>query len=790
LIEIEELGVKFLRSNNYFLGNEWDLGTLFEIKYQKKFFPNRYTDFQYSGPIPSSMFFYEFKDSKTEREEKNQYISIYKNNKYEWNFQKELLEFCEEKLRILTTAFLKFIKESLEFQNHLSQNEHTKYELIHPLANNVSSTSAFVYKVFKLFYLNKYDICSIKNEFGASFGKEISSHEYEYSCFLEFQNPEKNYRSAFNHEVGQKHFKECIPDIYSPITSEAVFYNGCFFHAHMEGCLINPKASPMTLHPLFKKTYQEINDEFDQKIASLFLNNPNEVKSVKIMWECNYLKERTLNNELKYFLSNNFKERPLYRLRPRTATRSSFTECFALKWLKSQNQNETFYCIDFNAMYSYIALTSKFAIGNYQVLVGKDIQKIRFTNNQFFYDVNANPMVGVMLVNVLPPKSLLFPFLAFRLEDESTVFTLCSKCAESKNKNECCHSDLERSFTSVYFISELAFATTLGYKIKEIYECHYFEKSDFILQDFVKKLSFFRLKNTDLFSKYNTIEEKELYCKYLNDSLNLEEPFKVSVNNVLPNENKKIFYKTMMNSMFGKLQQRSDKPRTVYVNSQEELENYYFSDAIISNIFCLNENLCELELKIPSEKVPPNRESNSYIGGELVSFGRILIYKTIQKINVIGKVFYSDCDSCFFSLPETVAMPLEISDVFGAYKNVYDGEILSFFCLAPKNYAISYRSKDNVIKHVSKIKGISLSSYYVDNEINNSTFEFFMAKYLKDEIEKIDVAQIRCRKDKKAQKISRKLEIVKISNQITNRRVVVKNCMYLSTIPYGFKREQ
>jgi hypothetical protein len=282
------------------------------------------------------------------------------------------------------------------------------------------------------------------------------------------------------------------------------------------------------------------------------------------------------------------------------------------------------------------------------------------------------------------------------------------------------------------------------------------------------------------------LQEKESYCNYLNESLNFEEPFKLSVENVSPNESKKLFYKTIMNSMFGKLQQRSDKPRTVYVNSQEEIEKYYFSDSVISNIFCINENLCELELRVPSEKIPPNRECNSYIGGELVSYGRILIYKTIQKIQLIGKVFYSDCDSCFFSLPTNVQMPLEISDVFGAYKNVYEGEIISFFCLAPKNYAISYRTKDKIVKHVSKIKGISLSSYYVDEEINNSTFDFFMSKFLRDEIAKIDLAQIKCRKDKKSQKMSRKIELTKLSNQITTRRIIIKNCMNVSTIPYGF----
>jgi hypothetical protein len=557
----------------------------------------------------------------------------------------------------------------------------------------------------------------------------------------------------------------------------------------MHDCLINPNVSPQTNHSMFKKTFQQINDEFQNKITLLKKNNCDDIQQVIVVWECQYLKEKANNLDLKKFLSSEFCSRPLQRLRPRTAVRGSFTECFALKWLQTENPNETFYCIDFNGMYSHIALESKFAVGRYEVLIGNDLNQIVLKNNQFFYKQSNISMVGVMMVSILPPKSLFFPFLPYRLDDETTVFTLCLKCAEQKCKI-CNHSDSERSLTSVYFISELEFALQLGYKILQIYECHYFEKSDFILSDFTKKLACLRLQNSNLFSDLNSLEEKETYIKYLNKEMKFKAPFELNKENINYNESKRSFYKIMMNSIFGKLEQRLDKPKTVYVNSQEELEKYYFSDAIITSIFCLNENICQLELKPNCEKLPPNRENNSYIGGELVAFGRILMYKTIQKIDLIGKVFYVDCDSCYFSLPSNVKMPFEISDCFGAFKNVYEGEILSFFSIAPKNYAITYKTKENKIKHVTKIKGLSLTSYYLENEINTATFNYFLSKYLNDEIEKKQIAQLRCRKERKSQKITKKLEIVKFSNQITNRRNIINKCKYITTVPYGFETEE
>jgi G:T-mismatch repair DNA endonuclease (very short patch repair protein) len=786
LIEIEELGIKFLRSNSYFEGNEYEIAKLFKVNFEKRFFPLRFPQFDYKGPIPNANFFFDFRDTKTIREEKIQFINSSKTNNFCWIFEKELKQFSEEKLLLLSISFLKFIQESFIFQTLLQDEDKSK--LIHPLGTFVCSTSSFIYKVYKLFFLNNYEICSIKNEYGCNISKEVSFQEYEWSCFLQNKYPELNYRSDFSHFLGKKTFPECEPDLYSSKTLEAIFYNGCFYHAHLHDCLINPNVSPQTNHALFKKTYQEINNDFDKKIAMLLTNHPSEVKKVTIVWECQYLKQKKENPELQFFLSNIFKPRPLFRLRPRTAIRGSFTECYALKWIKSENINETFYCLDINGMYSYIGLTSKFGIGMYKILIGPDIEKIFLKDGQYFYENLKTPMVGVMMVSILPPKSLFHPFLPIRLEDETTMYTLCLKCSET-NLTICNHTDSERSFTSVYFISELTFALTLGYEIIEIYECHYFETSDYILRDFVKKLACLRLQNSNLFANLKTETEKETYCDQLNNQMSFEVPFNLNVSNVNYNESKRNFYKTMMNSIFGKLEQRTDKPKTVYVSDQEELERYYFSDAIITSIFCINDNICELELKKNNEKIPPNRESNSYIGGELVAFGRILIYQILQKIETVGKIFYTDCDSCFFSFPNTVPLPFEISDAFGAFKHVFPGEILSFFCLAPKNYAVSFKSNDGQVKHVTKIKGLSLSSCYLENEINTATFNYFLSKYLSDEIKKREMAQLRCRKDKKSQKMAHKLEIVRFSNQITNRRIVKKQCKYVTTLPYGFKEQ-
>jgi G:T-mismatch repair DNA endonuclease (very short patch repair protein) len=784
VIELKQLSIRFVRSNNYFDGDEFYLANMFEIPNKKLFFPFRFKEVPASTEIPHSSYFFDFKDSDLERELKINFVKDLQNQKYKWIFEKELIFYAEEKVRLLVESFLKFIEESFYFQKQLQESDIHSHEYIHPLAENICTISALIFKIYRFFYMNKLPLFSIKNEYGLSC-KHVSAQEYEFSKFYEYKYPEKNYRTMFSHKEGQKIFKESMPDLYSEKFGEIVLYNGCFWHAHSgTTCLINSKSTPQTKHPVFNKTFEEINLEFDRKMALLLQNNPNEINSIKIVWECQYLNMRKLP-EFKKFLQDEFKQRPMYRLSVRDSIRGGMTDCYALKWLQTENLNENFFCLDMNGMYPYIGLKYSFPFGKYDIIVGNDTKHIIFKNENFFYRQDPQPLCGLMLVTIIPPKNLFYPFLPYKLKNGRTVFSLCVECAE-KNLRICNHEDNQRALTSVYYISEIKFAISLGYKLLEIFECYYFEKSAYILQDFIRKLCFLRLKHTNIFKNCSSETEKNEYCQYLNDQMELQAPFLLTPENITPNEKKKQFYKLLTCSIFGKLEQRSDKPKTMYVNSQTELEDIYFSDLEILNVFCVNENTCELEVKPNIDKILPNRETNIAIGGQLVSYARQLMYETIMNVDKIGKVFYVDTDSCFFSIPKNESIPLLLSDSFGHFKQVYDGNITSFFCLGPKNYCINYETSDNQIKTITKIKGLSLSSYYNKNEINDATFNYFITKHLSDEIEKKQLAQLKFKKYQRNQKNSvQTLQLIQFSNSITNRRVIMNNCKYVTTFPYG-----
>ncbi len=785
LINLPDFNIKFIRINNYLSGDEHQIAEQFNIKVSKHYFPEKFNsinNYSYTGQIPDKSFFINFKDSKTVIEQKLIFINNCLQTNYKWDFRKELFRFVDENLFLLTKSCLIFLKDCFTFQSLLQETEKKKF--VHPFGNEICTIAGFTFKVYKLFYLNKYPIFSVINEFGNN-GKEMSRQEAEWVAFMHFKYPENKYFSGLLHPKGQKYFNETIPDLYSPITKEAMFYCGCYWHGHHTNCLINPNAKSSTLNSTVKKSYLQLNDELHKKMKSLLENHPNEVISATIQWECDYLQKREKVPEIKDFLLNHYKPGPLYRLKPRTAIRGAYFENFALKWVKNENNDETFYALDLNGMYSYCAIKNKFMTGPYKILVGSLLDDIKFINDRFYY--KNNEMFGTMLLTIVPPKNLFEPFLLYRLENGTTVNTLCSKCAEKKIIVKCYHSDEERSITSTYFISEINYAINLGYKVTQIHECHYFESTDFILKDFVQKLNCLKIQNSNFLKNCKTRAEKDSYCKFLNEIMELNDPFCLKVDNVCDNESAKQFFKLLSNSLFGKLEQKHNKSKTKFVTSQEQLENIYFSNEKIKQISCINENLCQVEI-IPHEKnQSPNRTTNCYIGGQLTAFARQLIHEHLKSVSDLGKLYYCDCDCIYFTMKTNSSSPLNISDAVGHFKEVFPGEIVSFYSLGPKSYAISYKEKDGTLKTVTKVKGISLSNQFSENQINSDLFDFYMSQYLQEQIEKKEIVQLKLKKNKKVLKVEPHLEMTTFSNQITKRRMVAKQCQYLTTFPYGYE---
>ncbi len=785
-MEVESFNLRFLTSNSYFDGTEYELAKQFNLNFDEYFFPEslkRPEYYHYNGQVPDLEHFFCFSDTIETKRKKTDFVSKMIEKSYNWNFEKEILRFCDEKLYILCLACLLFIKECFEFQILIKkEREILTNELLHPFGYHICSMPGFTFKLFKILYLNYEDIYVVKNEYGIN-TKNVSKIEFEWASFMEYKYPNCEFRSAFNNSCGQKYFKEAIPDLYSPVTKEAHFMHGCKWHGHLDSCLLFPNATIETKNPV-GVDYKTLNEDFFKKATNLLIKNPDKVKKVTIHWECLYLEKRK-NNDMQLFLKNVFKPHPLKRLCPRSCVRGAYADVYALKWTKSLFPNEDFFFYDVNGLYSYVAITFPFFTSKYSVLMGQQLNDIVYRDNCFYYKTKR--MYGTMLITIVPPKNLYLPYLMTKTSDGRSINTLCLKCSENSCPR-CTHTDEERAITDSYFISEIEYALKQNYKLLYIHECHYYESVKFLLKDFIHKINVLKLQNSNCLSTCSNTYEKEEYCQYLNNIMSLKPPFYLTPKNISNNVRRRTFFKLMANGLFGKFSQKQNKFKTIFASNQNDLEKIYFSDVEIKDLFCLNDQICQVQVKPNDFKLPPDRKGNCYIGGQITAYARQVMHEHLT--NVLrngGQLFQTDTDSICFSMPKNNSIPFLISDSVGHFKNEVNGTIVSFYSLGSKNYSIVYE-KDNTFYAITKVRGLCLKSSINENVIDENVFDHYIYQFANSKTCSKTIQQSRFKRLKSnIFQIHPHIEQVTFSNDISDKRYVNFNSNNFVTFPYGYK---
>jgi hypothetical protein len=606
---------------------------------------------------------------------------------------------------------------------------------------------------------------------------------------MNFLSPEKQLLSEFNNDSGQVVFKEAIPDLYSKVTKHCYFFNGCRIHQHLDPkCPFNTGANELTIG-MFGQTFKECNELFFKKMENLLLNNSDQINEIIIEWECNYL-ERKKNPNIKSFLELQFKPHPLYRLSARCACRGGFSENFALKWQESEFKNQKFIYIDTVGLYSYVAMQFKFMTGKYFYVLGQDIQKIKIINNQFFYE--DKKVTGSILLTILPPPSLFFPFLLYRRKKDLKTFnTLCQLCCENENTN-CNHNETQRALTSTYMISEIEYALVLGYKIIAIHECILHFESSYILRDFVQKLNFFKTKYSNCLSHCKNLREKTTYCEKLNQSMQFNDVLKLTPTNIENNPPKRTFYKLASNALFGKLSERHDKSQIIFAQTNSEIEKIFSSGKQIENVFCINDSICELHVKKPHDsKLPPNRKSNCLLGAQITAFARQIIHQHAMKLIQLNyNLFQINTDSLLYSQPISHKIPFELSHAVGDFKIEINGQILSYYSLGTKSYSITYRNPSNDVETISKICGLTIKGKGTQKLLNADLFDFYLNQSVVNIPKNMKIPQKRFKKN--FQNFSVKpLECnIKFSNTLSTRRIINLLDPILKTYPFGYVPDQ
>jgi len=356
--------------------------------------------------------FEELLDTEARALQKQDFVSAHQG--IVWNFKSELKKSSAFKTRVLAKSCLKFLKDSIDFQNQLIETLQLEIDyILHPFATSVTTLPAFSYKMFSNFYLNQEDIYAVMHESTSNI-KTVSRGEFELATYKAFNNPSHNYQHAFSSPSGQKFFPPYSVDLYSPVTKTVTQYQGCEVHCHLPPDCCKPLRQNLqfeTAKSLFGKSAAQIEIENKKFATQLQDNYPEEVTKIEFVFECDWTKFKKTNTWQNFVATSNIDlNRPLQRLIPRTTMRSGLLDIYNLRWLKSENLSETFKVADINGLYASVCLAKKFPVGKFTCLIGTELNHVLIKNNQLYYK-DFLLESGSIHCTVEAPQNELTPFL-------------------------------------------------------------------------------------------------------------------------------------------------------------------------------------------------------------------------------------------------------------------------------------------------------------------------------------------------------------------------------------------
>lgn len=152
------------------------------------------------------------------------------------------------------------------------------------------------------------------------------------------------------------------------------------------------------------------------------------------IWEHEINDMMQVNAKVKKFFNNCVQTE---RLIIRNAFFGARTQTYRMYAESDIQKCQTIEHLDVVSMYPYILCNTPMPLGSPKVITDRSEMKPIENYKGFF------------LIDVIPPKQLLYPILGVRMH-RKLIFPLCRTCAKGKNTKNCSHSDaisMEFTFT-------------------------------------------------------------------------------------------------------------------------------------------------------------------------------------------------------------------------------------------------------------------------------------------------------------------------------------------------------
>ena len=682
IISIEVGNLKFLDSFSFISLPLSKFQSTFNLPplLKKGFFPHFFNvseNQSYVGPIPDMIHFAPDDMSSAMRGE---FFTWYAEQQdIEYNFAKELEEYCTSDSMLLMQACEKFRATMLKIGN------------VNCFSESVT-LAGMCNLVFRRNFLPKDTISIIpnhgyrwKDQQSIIAIKFLLAEELRLGIEIQHSGRAGEFVTPTGHLVDGYAILDGKPTVWE--------YQGCYFH-YCQDCYSRNNV-PLKDDPHSTMNFRR--ERTVNKIKTLKQFGYNVVE----MYDCKFRALLAANPHLLSYVNNH----PLTQnepLVPRDALFGGRTDGMR-KYYKCA-ENEKIHFADIISVYPKILRDFKVPVGVPKLHLGPEFPSLLETE-------------GLVKCLILPPRKLFHPVLPIKMHSK-LMFVLCRKCAEQYIYENCPHNDpRDRSIRGTWVIDEVRLAIKHGYNVLEIYEIWEYEvrvankaNSDGVFFDYVN--TFLKIKQqASGWPEWCVDEEtKERYIQKYKETEGIE----LDRNDIEYNAGLRYIAKLCLNTTWGYLCKNSYKSQTKIVNEPKQLfaalENPNFD---VTNLRVFGEKAVLLNYDILSDVVPPDPKVNVTVACYVTCGARIMLYELLAKLQ--QRAFYVDTDSvCYLQRPGEDVLPL--GEELGALSNElksYGGEgtHIDEICVAgAKNYAMKIVDADkNLLTTVCKVKGITLN---------------------------------------------------------------------------------
>ena len=715
----------------------------------KTFFPHLlpFSEYEhYTGCYVDTKYYDVDQMSCEKRKECIEWVEKQQNDKVVFNYKDDMTTYCENDVEVLRACGEKF-RELFRIKGQtdpfvecmtLSQSASFVYRKLYMPKDSIAIIPPWGYKTARA-YSNKGIVWI---EYMSSILDSPALHARNGG---EYKTQEGVYVDGFIKPPADARHKGTILE-----------FTGC----HTHGCPSCYNRS--TVNPQCGETMEELYEKYITRKAIL---NTSKYKYIEI-WEHEYDTMLKTNDKLKATEKRLDLQEPLV---PRDCLYGGRVEPFELYREINEQLDELLRYLDINSLYPYVQRENDFPEGHPQILLAPD-------------PCDFPQWFGLIKAKIAPPEKLWLPVLPLR-SNGKLLFSLCYTCSVESAKTTCTHTHDQRVWVGSYTTVEVAAALARGYTLECVYEVWNWppeQRSNGLFRDFIN--SFIKLKLMGAgFPKLDmTDDEKSEYARELSE----REGIDIKAEEIEDNPGIRALGKQVVNSLWGKICQNTDKSKTVYISNPAEYFALLLDDKCdISDVHRVNDNLIEVVYKTPHELAEPHPFVNHAVASFVTSYARLHLYSFLEPL---GKnVLYADTDSCVFAtgpgLPDLKTGPClgEMScEIYATYKK--HDSIGKFVTVGPKSYG--YQLRDNPHIKAIKCKGITLNF----NTVKQINLEYMIDLVTHDECrfnrETVQYTS-RIRRNRKKMKIESK-DIKKSFGFTFDKRLV--NPSTYTTLPLGY----